>query len=112
MIARHKSSGTRNIFDNQMSKLEIDPRVVLELDSFDAMIEAVAANIGFAIVLEDEFSEDERLCCVPFAGAEMVANQYLICLPEYKELQAVSSFLDLAAETRITRQFHGQMEIA
>jgi DNA-binding transcriptional LysR family regulator len=112
MIARHSSSGTRVIFEQQLAELHVAPSVALELDSFDAMLEAVVANIGFAIVLEDEFNGDERLQCVPFSGAEMIANQYLIYLPEYKELNAVSCFLSLAAEAKVIKQMNHQAETA
>jgi DNA-binding transcriptional LysR family regulator len=112
MISRHISSGTRAIFERRLAELDISPRVVLELDSFDAMLEAVVAKIGFAIVLEDEFNGDERLRCVPFSGVEMIANQYLICLPEYKELNAVSSFLNMASEAKVIKQFSTKVEIA
>lgn len=112
MIARPRSSGTRSIFENRLSEQQITPKVVLELDSFDAMLEAVAADIGFAIVLENEFKEDERLRSVPFVGADMHANQYLVCLPEYKELQVVNSFLALAAEARVTKNFSQKTESA
>lgn len=105
MIVRHSSSGTRSIFTQLLAELDITPRIALELDSFGAMLEAVAVGIGFAIVLGDEFTGDERLCCVPFSGAEMIANQYLVYLPEYKELNAVKSFLNLAAETKVIKHF-------
>lgn len=112
MIVRHRSSGTRSIFDQLLAERDISPRIALELDSFGAMLEAVAAGIGFAIVLEDEFNGDERLCCVPFSGAEMIAHQYLVYLPEYKELNAVSAFLKLAAEAKVNKQFNELAETA
>ncbi len=112
MIARHNTSGTRTIFARQLAELDIVPQVVLELDSYDAMLEAVAAGIGFAIVLEDEFNGDKRLRSLPFQGSAMVANQYLVYLPEYKELNVVGSFLNLAREAKVIKQFTEQRKSA
>ncbi len=42
----------------------------------------------------------------------MIANQYLIYLLEYKELNAVRSFLKLAAETKVIKQFTDRTETA
>lgn len=112
MVARPKSSGTRCIFEQQLSKANTHPHVVLELNSLNAMLEAVAAGIGFAIVLEDEFVGNEQLCCVPFVDdAEMVANQYFIYLPESSNLSSVSFFLKLAAEAKGGKRFGKKMEL-
>jgi DNA-binding transcriptional LysR family regulator len=112
MIARPASSGTRCVFDRQLAELQVRPRIALELDSFDAMLEATAANIGFSIVLEDEFKGDDRLCCIPFSGVRMIANQYLVYLPAYRDLNAVGFFLKLAAEKKIIKQFTQKAESA
>ena len=103
MVARHSTSMTRRIFEDRLSKLEVVPRVVMELDSWETVKEAVAAGIGFGIALEDEFSSDERFRAVPLQGIDLSVRQYFVCLPEFKQLRTVQTFLDLVREFRVRR---------
>lgn len=96
MVARHRSSMTRQIFESKVKGEGIKPRIVLELDSWASLKEAVAAGIGFGIALEDEFSEDPRLVKLELEGADFQAYQYFVCLPEYLNLRPVNAFLELA----------------
>jgi DNA-binding transcriptional LysR family regulator len=103
MVARHASSMTRRIFEERLGMLGVAPRVVMELDSWETVKEAVAAGIGFGIALEDEFSHDPRLCPVLLKGIDLFARQYFVCLPEFKQLRTVQTFLDLVHEFRVRR---------
>jgi LysR family transcriptional regulator, low CO2-responsive transcriptional regulator len=75
----------------------------MELDSWETVKEAVAAGIGFGIALEDEFSSDERFHAVPLKGIDLSVRQYFVCLPEFKQLRTVQTFLDLVREFRVRR---------
>lgn len=103
MVARHASSMTRRIFEARLQRVDVVPRVVMELDSWETVKEAVAAGIGFGIALEDEFSHDPRLRPVPLKGIDLSARQYFVCLPEFKQLRTVQTFLDLVREFRVRR---------
>ena len=103
MVARHTTSMTRTIFQSRVNGLGIRPRVVLELDSWETMKEAVAAGIGFGIALEDEFHPDNRLVGIPVDGVDLTAGQYFVCLPEFKYLRAVQAFLRLVQEVKEMR---------
>lgn len=105
MVARHTTSMTRRIFQQRLAALDIHPRVVMELDAWEAMKEAVAAGMGFGIALQDEFSRDERLTGIPVSGIDLSARQYFICLPEFEHLRTVQAFLALAREVK---QFRGR----
>lgn len=107
MVARHASSMTRQIFEQRLEAFDVQPRVVMELDSWETMKEAVAAGIGFGIALEDEFTHDHRLRGIPLAQVDLTARQYFVCLPEFAHLRAVNAFLDLAGEVRQRRKGPG-----
>ena len=104
MVARHSGSMTRQIFQTRLEALAIHPRIVLELDSWETMKEAVAAGIGFGIALEDEFTHDERLKGIPVKGVDLAAKQYFVCLPEFEHLRTVQAFLDMVREARHLRR--------
>ncbi len=100
MVARHATSMTRQIFQQRLTALDIQPKVVMVLDAWEAMKEAVAAGIGFGIALKDEFTHDERLTGIPVTGVDLSARQYFICLPEFEHLRTVQAFLALARELK------------
>ncbi len=104
MVARHATSMTREIFEQRLSVMSIEPQVVIEIDSWETVKEAVAAGIGFGIALQDEFSHDERLVTIPVSGTDLSAKQYFVCLPEFKHLRTVQAFLDLVLEIKHLRE--------
>jgi len=97
MIARHKSSGTRAVFERKLAREGVERRIALETDSFEAMLDAVVAGIGFGIALENEFRGHEGVRALPIEGEDMVAGQYVVCLPEYRDLKTIRAFFALAA---------------
>lgn len=109
MVALHTPSMTRQIFNDRLKGKEIRPRVMLELDNWEAMKEVVAAGVGFGIALEDEFGPDDRLCKIRFTGQPLVAHQYFVCQPEYRELKVISAFLDVAEKEMETRRILKQI---
>ncbi len=91
---------TRQIFNTRLEEKSIRPRIMLELDNWDAMKEVVAAGVGFGIALEDEFGPDSRLEKIRLTGADLKAHQYFVCQPEYRELKVISAFLDIAEKEK------------
>jgi DNA-binding transcriptional LysR family regulator len=98
MVTWHATSITRTIFMERLSALGIRPRIVLELDSWETIREAVAAGLGFGIALEDEFAPDSRICRIDLTGVDLSAMQYFVCMPEFRSLKPVEAFFQLAEE--------------
>jgi DNA-binding transcriptional LysR family regulator len=98
MVARHGSSMTRRIFESRLNDRNIHPRILIELDSWEAMKAATAAGIGFGIALEDEFGHDDRLVGITLTDVDLSARQYFVCLPEFEQLRSVQAFLDVVRE--------------
>lgn len=104
MVARHATSMTRQIFNRRLTLRGIRPRVVMELDSWEAMKAAVAAGIGFGIALADEFINDARLTGIRVNNLDLSARQYVVCLPEFERLRPVQAFLEVVDEVRSMRR--------
>ena len=100
MVALHTPSMTRQIFNRHLEERDIRPRIMLELDNWDAMKEVVTAGIGFGIALEDELGPDDHLKRIRITGADLRACQYFVCQPEYRALKVISAFLDIAEKER------------
>ncbi|MCY1422278.1 aminoethylphosphonate catabolism associated LysR family transcriptional regulator [compost metagenome] len=97
MVLREPSSTTRRTFDKACAKAAVQPRVLLELDSREAVTEAVASELGIGVVSSTEVANDPRVVARPLAGDGLV-NQHLIgCLERRRELRLIQAFLGLAA---------------
>lgn len=76
----------------------MQPRVLLELDSREAVTEAVASQLGFGVVSSTEVAHDPRVVARPLAGTGLV-NQHMIgCLERRRGLRLIQAFLQLASE--------------
>ncbi|MBV6288046.1 LysR substrate-binding domain-containing protein [Pseudomonas aegrilactucae] len=100
MVLREPGSITRRTFDQACRQAQVQPRVLLELDSREAVTEAVAAQLGMGIVSSAEISHDPRVVTRPISGAGLVNQHMLGCLQRRRELRLIQTFLNLAVEQR------------
>lgn len=98
MVMREPSSITRITFDRACAEAAVQPRVLLELDSREAVTEAVAAQLGIGVVSSTEIANDPRLVARPLAGQGLVNQHWLACLERRRELRVIQAFLSLASE--------------
>jgi len=99
MVLREPGSITRRTFDQACAQAAVNPRVLLELDSREAVTEAVAAQLGVGIVSSLEVSHDPRVRALPIRGDGLVNRHLLGCLERRKELRLIQAFLGLVPET-------------
>lgn len=97
MVLRETGSMTRRLFEQAIAKAKVTPRVVMEIESREAVSEAVAAGLGIGVVSEAEFGHDERLAAVQVTDVAMMTREYVVCLRERRRLRIVSAFLDQAS---------------
>jgi len=95
MVLREPGSMTRRLFERAIAKAKVKPRVVMEIESREAVREAVAAGLGIGVVSEPEFGNDERLVSVPVIDGDLVLREYVVCLKERRKLRIVAALLDL-----------------
>jgi aminoethylphosphonate catabolism LysR family transcriptional regulator len=98
MVLREIGSKTRRLFEQAIAKAKVTPRVVMEIESREAVSEAVAAGLGIGVVSEAEFGHDERLAAVHVTDVAMVTHEYVVCLRDRRRLRIVSAFLEQARD--------------
>jgi len=94
MVMREPGSVTRRAIEAALVQAGVEPDVVMELGSREAIGEAVAAGIGVGVVIESERGHDARLVALPLLDAVIEHVEYVICLQERRRLRAVRAFLD------------------
>ncbi|WP_374439060.1 LysR substrate-binding domain-containing protein [Pseudomonas panipatensis] len=96
MVLREPDSITRRTFDRACAGQQVQPRVLLELDSREAVTEAVAAELGIGIVSSLEVSRDPRVRALPLLGEGLLNRHSIGCLERRRGLRVVSAFMELA----------------
>ncbi len=99
MVLREPGSSTRRSFEAAAAEAGISPEVAMEIESREAVREAVAAGLGVGVVAEAEFGNDQRLRALPFTDAVLENTEYLVCLEDRRQLRLVQAVLALAAGT-------------
>ncbi|USW97906.1 LysR substrate-binding domain-containing protein [Pseudomonas proteolytica] len=97
MVLREPSSITRRTFDEACAKAGVQPKVLLELDSREAVTEAVAAELGVGVVSSVEVSRDPRVHAIPIHGEGLLNHHMLGCMERRRELRLIQAFFELAS---------------
>ena len=95
LVLREPGSSTRRVFETAMARAAIALEEVIEINSREAVREAVAAGLGVGVVSESEFGNDPRLVKVALAEADLGATEYVACLAERRELRLIRAFLEI-----------------
>src|SRR5512145_1594597 len=95
LVLREPGSSTRRVFETAMARAGIALEEVIEINSREAVREAVAAGLGVGVVSESEFGNDPRLVKVALAEADLGATEYVACLAERRELRLIRAFLEI-----------------
>ncbi|MBA1428040.1 LysR substrate-binding domain-containing protein [Pseudomonas orientalis] len=96
MVLREPGSITRRTFDDACLAADVRPRVLLELDSREAVTEAVAAELGVGVVSSMEVSQDPRVRAVPIPADGLLNRHWLGCLERRRSLRLIQAFFELA----------------
>jgi len=96
MVLREPGSITRRTFDGACLAAGVQPKVLLELDSREAVTEAVAAELGVGVVSSMEVSPDPRVRAVPIQGDGLVNRHLLGCMERRSALRLIQAFFELA----------------
>ncbi|NMY05489.1 LysR family transcriptional regulator [Pseudomonas sp. WS 5059] len=97
MVLREPSSITRRTFDEACAKAGVQPKVLLELDSREAVAEAVAAELGVGVVSSMEVSRDPRVHAIAIRGDGLLNQHMLGCMERRRELRLIQAFFELAS---------------
>lgn len=98
MILREAASATRQIFQAALNEAGIVPQSVMQIESREAVREAVAADLGIGVVSEAEFDRDRRLKMLRIRGAKLEIAEHVVCLKARRRLRIVQAFLAMASD--------------
>lgn len=110
MIMREIGSTTRKALDDALRKAGVQPRIVMEIGSREAIREAVIKGVGIAAVSEIEFIPDPSLRIVAVSDAEMFTHAHVVCLEERRSARLVRAFLDIVQELQELRRSRSSCE--
>ncbi|MFQ5994464.1 MAG: LysR substrate-binding domain-containing protein [Acidiferrobacterales bacterium] len=98
MILREAASVTRQIFQSALTEANVRPQAVMQIESREAVREAVAAGLGIGVVSEAEFDRDKRLTALRIRDARLEITEHVVCLQERRRLRIVRAFLDVVQQ--------------
>ena len=98
LVLREPGSMTRRLVERALAQAEVTPASIIEIQSREAVVEAVVAGLGIGFTSVAEFTGDGRLALLPISGAGIEMDEYVVCLRERRRLAVVRAFLDLARE--------------
>ena len=102
MVLRERGSATRKEFEDALAAAGVEIRTVLEIESREAVTEAVAAGIGIGIALEKDARPDDRVHPIRVSDAEMYLRLHLTCLDERKYSPLIKAFFDVVSSMQAT----------
>lgn len=100
MVLREMGSATRRVFEDALTDAGVAVRRVLEIESREAVREAVASDIGVGISLEEEAYDDARICTLQVSNVEILLNPHVVCLQERRESPVIQAFFSVVEELR------------
>jgi len=98
VVLREAGSLTRQVLERALARAGIEITPAMEIDSREAVAEAVAAGLGIGVVSMGEFSGDGRVRAIPIEGNPVEMAEHIVCLADRRRLQIVRAFLALARD--------------
>ena len=96
LVIRERGSITRELFETRLAESGVRPRHLIEVQTREAVREAVLAGFGIGIVFKSELGEDAQTHPISVGDVDLVVTEYVICLEERRGLPLVRSFFQAA----------------
>lgn len=100
LVLRHPSSVTRRVFDEALARAGLNLSPALNINSREAVREAVARGMGVAVVSEPEHAPHPNIRMLAIAGANLFVESHVCCLASRRSRPLVEAFLKLAQRNR------------
>jgi aminoethylphosphonate catabolism LysR family transcriptional regulator len=95
IVLRERGSITREVFEARLAEAGVKPGRLLEVQTREAVRDAVATGFGVGVTFDSEFRAGEGLVRLAVTGADLSVAEYAVCLEERRRLPLVRSFLDV-----------------
>ena len=98
LVIRERGSITREVFETRLAEAGVQPGPLCEVQSREAVREAVVAGFGLGIIFESELVEDATICGLGVEGADLSVEEYVVCLEERRRIPLVRAFVEAARQ--------------
>jgi LysR family transcriptional regulator, low CO2-responsive transcriptional regulator len=98
IVVRERGSITREVFEERLAQAGVTAASLIEVQTREAVREAVAAGFGVGVVFDSEFGTDARFHRIEVSDSDLSVGEYVICLQERRRLPVVRAFLNAARE--------------
>lgn len=99
LVLRERGSITREVFETRLTEKGVRPGRLLEVETREAVREAVLAGFGVGVVFASELGDDAATRALRVSDVQLDVTEYLICLEERRRLPLVREFLAIAASS-------------
>jgi aminoethylphosphonate catabolism LysR family transcriptional regulator len=96
IVVRERGSITREVFEARLAQADIVSGALIEVQTREAVREAVAAGFGVGVVFDSEFGTDARFHAIEVSDSDLSVGEYVVCLQERRRLAVVRAFLNVA----------------
>jgi aminoethylphosphonate catabolism LysR family transcriptional regulator len=98
IVVRERGSITREVFEERLAQASVTAASLIEVQTREAVREAVAAGFGVGVVFDSEFGTDARFHRIEVGDSDLSVGEYVICLQERRRLPVVRAFLNAARD--------------
>ena len=98
LVIRERGSITREVFEKSLSEAGIRPGSVIEVQTREAVQEAVIAGFGIGVVFESEVRDHAGLHTLTIEDVTLSVEEYVVCLEERRRVPLVANFLDISEQ--------------
>jgi aminoethylphosphonate catabolism LysR family transcriptional regulator len=101
VVIREPGSVTREVFETQLAEADVKPAALIEVQSREAVREAVLAGFGLGVVFHSEQGADRGIHTLEVDGVDLTVAEYVICLAENRRLPLVRAFIAAVREAEL-----------
>jgi aminoethylphosphonate catabolism LysR family transcriptional regulator len=95
LVIRERGSITREVFEARLAEAGVKPGALIEVQTREAVREAVAAGFGIGIIFDREFGHDAASTKLAVRGVDLDVAEYVVCLEERRRIPLVRALLEL-----------------
>jgi LysR family transcriptional regulator, low CO2-responsive transcriptional regulator len=95
LVIRERGSITREVFEARLAEAGVKPGALVEVQTREAVREAVAAGFGIGIIFDSEFGHDPSSAKLTVKGANLDVAEYVVCLEDRRRIPLVRALLEL-----------------
>jgi aminoethylphosphonate catabolism LysR family transcriptional regulator len=107
LVSREQGSMTREVLEGRLREAGIAPAQVLDVETREGVMEAVAAGFGVGVVFASEAGNDSRLHRLAIRGADLAVAEHVVTRRDRQAAGLVARFLETAQRVAVRRCWIG-----